>query len=264
MLHAVEIGAALYERDGDSYIPTVYCQGPWDPNSQFGGSPAALVATLVERMPSLAPMQLARLTTDLLRPIPMSPLTADVRVVREGKRIQVVAASLMAGGVEVARSTALRLRRTDLEVDGLPDGRYPNPAPTSPRPTDEDMYPAPHAHGSRRAMEYLFEEFGGHYSDPSWVRLRVDVIAGDAPAPVASVAYLADTASGIGTRRRELPVTWVNADVAVNIVREPSAEWLSLDGRGWVARSGSGQVQATVYDTEGVVATVSMVRLVDS
>ena len=58
-------------------------------------------------------------------------------------------------------------------------------------------------------------------------------------------------------------VSWINADVAINVVREPTGEWLSLDGRSWLGRTGSGQVQATISDTEGIVSTVSMVRLVD-
>jgi len=262
MLHTVETDAALFEPDGDRYIPTRYCQGPWDPGAQFGGSPAALLATLVERTPSLVPMQIARLTTDLLRPVPMTPLTADVRVVREGKRIQVVAASLLADGTEVARSTALRLRRTNLRVEGLPDGRFDIPLPSAPNERDDDPYPGDDPHGSRLAMEYLFEEAGGYYRDPSWIRLRVDVIAGEPPLPVAQLAYVADTASGAG-QRESVPVRWINADVAINVVREPEGRWLSLDGRGWLSNTGMGQVQATLSDVRGIAATVSMVRLVD-
>jgi hypothetical protein len=262
MLHTVEKDASLFERDGDRYVPTHYCQGPWDPNAQFGGSPAALLATLVDQTPSLVPMQIARLTTDLLRPAPLTPLTPDVRVVREGKKIQVIAASLLADGVEVTRATALRVRRADIDADDLPDGLAPNPLPTEPKPVDEETYPSPDPHGSRLAMEYLFEESGGYYRDPNWMRLRVDVIAGERPRPVAKLAYVADTASGVG-QRRGVSVRWINADVAINVVREPIGDWLSLDGRGWVGHTGTGQVQATLCDTDGIVGTVSMVRLVD-
>ena len=262
MLRIVEPDAALYEPDRDRYVPTAYCEGPWDPKAQFGGSPAALLATLVDKTPSLVPMQIARLTTDLLRPVPLTPLTPEVRIVREGKKIQVVAASLLADGVEVTRATALRIRRADVDIDGLPDGLTAIPLPTESRPVDDEPYPAPEPHGSRLAMEYLFEASGGYYRDPNWVRLRVDVIAGERPLPVAKIAYLADTASGLG-QRGKLPVNWINADVAINVVREPTADWLSLDGRGWIGHTGTGQVQATLSDPQGVVSTVSMVRLVD-
>src|ERR1700727_1462965 len=100
----------LYRRDGATFVPSISTEGPWDPGAQFGGSPAALLATLVEQTPTLVPMLIARFTLDLLRPVPLAPLHADVRIVRQGKRIQVVAASLLADGVEVARASALRMR----------------------------------------------------------------------------------------------------------------------------------------------------------
>ncbi|HVX23265.1 MAG TPA: thioesterase family protein [Acidimicrobiales bacterium] len=260
MRRVAEEGAALYVPDGARFVPTVYAQGPWDANAQFGGAPNALVATLVERTPALAPMQLARLTTDLMRPVPLQPITAEVRVVREGKKIQVVAVSLLADGIEVVRSTALRLRRADLGLEGLPDGREPVALP-GPRPVDADPFP-PEPHGGRLATEYLHEATGGHYFDPTWVRLRVDVIAGERPLPVARVAHAADLASG-GPHRFTVPVTWINADLTVNMVREPAGDWLQIDGGGWVGGHGLGQAQAVMSDTGGVVASVTAVRLVD-
>jgi len=260
MERVAEADAALYVPDGDRFVPTVYTQGPWDPNAQFGGAPNALVATLVERTPSLAPMQLARLTTDLMRPVPLQPITPEVRVVREGKKIQVVSVCLLADGVEVVRSTALRLRRTDLGLDGLPDGREPTPLP-EPRAADEDPFPA-HSHGGRMATEYLHEATGGYYFAPTWVRLRVDVVAGEHPRPVARMAHAADLASG-GPHRLSTPVTWINADLTVNVVREPVGDWLRIDGAGWVGGNGMGQAQSVMADTEGVVASITAVRLVD-
>jgi hypothetical protein len=261
--YTVEKDAALYVPDGDLYVPTHYCQGPWDPGAQFGGSPAALLATLIDTTPSLVPMQLARLTTDLMRPTPLTPLKAEVRIVREGKKIQVVAASLYADDVEVTRATALRVRRAAVEADGLPDGRFANPLPTEPLPVEDDLFSAPGPPpGSRLAIEYLFEGSGGYFRHPGWMRLRVDVIAGERPRPVARLAYVADTASGVG-HDRSMEVSWINADVAINVVREPTGEWLSIDGRSWLGHTGSGQVQATISDNEGIASTVSMVRLVD-
>ncbi len=262
MLHAVEDSRALFHQDGNAFLPTRLTQGPWDPGAQFGGSPAALLATLVDQVPSLVPMQIARLTVDLLRPVPLDALTADMQIIREGKRIQVVAASLLAGSLEVARSTALRMRHLDLADQELPDGRCPNPLPIRPRPTDDEPYRVPAPHGSRLAMEYLFEETGGYYRDPTWVRLRPDVIAGQPTSPIARLAYTADLASGVG-QPPGLRVTGINADLAINVVRYPEGEWLHLGGRGWISRSGIGQVQATLSDTNGIAATVSMARLID-
>jgi hypothetical protein len=95
-----------------------------------------------------------------------------------------------------------------------------------------------------------------------WVRLRAAVIDGQPSAPVARLAYIADLASGIGNLAG-LPLTGINADLALNIVRYPPGDWICLDGTGWTSPAGIGQVQATLSDTDGVLAGVSMVRLVD-
>ncbi len=254
-------GDALFDRRGAVFVPTRFTQGPWDPHAQFGGSPAALLATLVDETPSLVPMQVARFTLDLLRPVPLGPLTSRVRVVREGKRIQVVAAELLFEGTEVARVTALRLRRVDLGDVTLPDGLVANPVPLAARPVDDEPFPE-RPPGSRRAVEYLFEGVGGYYGGPAWLRLAVGVVSGQEVRPLARLAYTADLASGIGQPRR-LPLRGINADLTLNVLRYPQGEWLALDGTGWTSRDGIGQVQATLSDTRGVVATVSMTRLVD-
>ncbi len=258
---ALSQGAALFERRGDLFCPSLYAQGPWAPDLQFGGAPAALVATLVEEVPALVPMQVARPTVDLLRPVPLAPLQADVAVVREGKRIQVIGAALLADGIEVVRATALRLRVGDLGEGDVPDGRAPTPLPLGPRETDDEIFPMSPP-GSRLAVEYLHQGVGGFFRAPTWVRLRVAVIAGRAARPVARLAYTADLASGIG-HRPELPYSGINADLTVNIVRHPEGEWLCQDGVGWISRSGIGQVQATISDSVGMCATVSMARLVE-
>ena len=52
----------------------------------------------------------ARLTVELLRPVPLVPLTVSARSLRPGKMVHWIEAILRAGDVEVARAVGLRLR----------------------------------------------------------------------------------------------------------------------------------------------------------
>jgi acyl-coenzyme A thioesterase PaaI-like protein len=63
---------------------------------QHGAAPAGLVAWVVDHIESGQPMQVARLTIDLLRPVPVAPLSIVTEVVREGRKIQTCAVRLMA------------------------------------------------------------------------------------------------------------------------------------------------------------------------
>ena len=40
---------ALYERDGDRFVATELTRGPWNPDHQHAGPPAALLARAIER-----------------------------------------------------------------------------------------------------------------------------------------------------------------------------------------------------------------------
>jgi hypothetical protein len=259
---------ALFLPDGDRFIPTVLTQGPWRHDLQFGGAAAALLTCVVERVPTLAPMQVARLTVDLLRPVPIAPLRTTPRVVREGKRIQVVETLLHHDDVEVARCVALRLRVGDLGGLELPAGA-PAAAPPGVRAEPgRHVYRNGNVPGIGRAVEFrLPDEGSGAFAGPTWVRLLVPILAGEerdgGGSAVARMALVADFASGFGHPVTSVPLTGINADISLHVVRPPYDEWLCLAGTGWTSQAGIGQAQATISDTAGVAATATLSRLVD-
>ncbi|MCU1344136.1 MAG: thioesterase family protein, partial [Acidimicrobiia bacterium] len=107
----------VYTRDGDFFVPSILAQGPWNPDAQHGGPVAALLAWLMEQVPSAAPMQFVRVTVDLMREVPIAPLTVSTRVVRAGRRIAVLEAALIHNGREVARASGLRMRLNDVPLE---------------------------------------------------------------------------------------------------------------------------------------------------
>jgi hypothetical protein len=259
-MHLPRDDVALYVADGRRFIPTDRGQGPWSPGHLFGGVPAALFAQVLERTPTLVPMQVARLTVDLLRPVPMRPAEVTFRVVREGKRIQVLEASMVVEEIEVARASALRLRTIDLADLDLPGGIAPPP----PEGFPIQDHQGPTTDGSRPGMadsvDYAYAE--EIFDGPTWVRLRVPVLASEDTAPLARVAFAADFVSGVG-HPRQLPVTGINADITVNLIRYPVGAWLCIGGSGWTGPGGVGLAQATLSDGHGVVAAVAVSRLVE-
>ena len=95
---------------------------------QHGGPVSALLAHVVEQVPTLVPMRCGRLTVDLMRAVPVARLETAARVVREGKRVQVVEAALVHDGVEVARASARRVRTAD-SADAHTQPRRPDESP---------------------------------------------------------------------------------------------------------------------------------------
>ncbi len=252
---------ALYVADGDRFVPTELSQGPWAPDLQFGGAPAALLAETIGSIPTLVPQRVARLTIDLMRPVPLRPLRVEHRVVREGKRIQLSEAAVVADEVIVARASALRFRVGELGDVGRPAGRpWPGPPPDpDPNGPFQERGVVP---GVARASQFSVTPGGALLVDPTWIRLAVPVVAGRLTSGLARLAFTADFVSGIGHPRGE-PLTGINADITLNVVRDPVGEWLCVTGHGWISPDGIGHSQAELADAEGVAASATLARLVD-
>src|SRR3954468_23689904 len=101
----------MFLPDGDVLVPTLAAQGPWDPTTAHGGPIAGLLAREVERAgPPDGHLRIARRTCDLFRPVPLQPLSVTHEVVRDGRQIRVVDASLWWEGKLVARAAGLLVR----------------------------------------------------------------------------------------------------------------------------------------------------------
>src|SRR5439155_117650 len=149
--------------------------------AQHGGPPAALMARAAEGFEGGEEMQVARLTVELLRPVPLVPLTVTLRWARPGRKVQIVEVALRAGDTEVARALALRIRRVALPVPPGIDHRPPPP----PLPGQGSQSPPPWGDGIVRpafhadAVEHRFVAGGFDRPGPAtdWIRLRVPVVA---------------------------------------------------------------------------------------
>lgn len=78
---------AVFRVDGNRVLTSEHAAGPWHPGMQHGGAPSSLIVWAAERIPSPQPMQIVRVTVDLMRPVPVAPLTIETEVVREGRKI---------------------------------------------------------------------------------------------------------------------------------------------------------------------------------
>src|SRR6201994_1536400 len=100
---------AIYRVDGNRVISSPDAAGPWDPGMQHGSAPASLVVWAAEAIATPVPMRIARVTVDLMRPVPLAPLTLETEVLREGRKIQLCAVRVRADGVLTVNATVLRV-----------------------------------------------------------------------------------------------------------------------------------------------------------
>src|SRR4051794_41079596 len=258
---------AIFTAEGDLFLPSDLARGPWSPDAQHGGAPSALLLRAVERFESAARPFVARATIELLRPVPIAPLAVRTRFVRPGKKVQLVESTLLAGDTEVARCTALRMRREAVPVpDGLPTVATP-PGPDTgdtglPPWSAQITYAAFHNEG----VEHRF--VGGSFGEPGpatdWIRLRVPLVAGEETSPLCRVAAAADFGNGISwVLSRNDGYGFINPDLTIYLHRYPVGEWVCLDAATYVGPHGTGLAESQLFDAQGPIGRSVQSLLID-
>lgn len=169
-------------------------------------------------------MQVVRLTVDLFREVPVDlPLTIETNVVRDGRRIQVADAAILAAGRKVARASGLKIRTTDVAVPSAnarweqPPGRDEAEVVSWGRfgfeHTDHERF---HSHGIEiRTIDDSFLTMG---EGLSWLRLTVLVVEGEETTPFVRTAALADGGNGNSMALDGREWLYVNPDVNLSCI----------------------------------------------
>jgi len=253
------------DRGGSRFEATELARGPWDPNAQHGGAPAALLMRAFEQLPAESDeLLIARVTYELLRPVPLGELGVEAEVVRPGRRVQLLEGAVRTpNGAEAVRARALRVRRADL--DGA---RSTEVAPPPPGPeTGEERPPAFTAPSSPTffpgAIEIRFVA-GGFGGGPAtgWFRLKAPLVEGEEPSPLQRLAAAADFGNGISTVLHWDEHLFINPDLTVYLDREPVGEWIGLEAQTTIARDGIGTAESQLYDRRGRVGRASQALLI--
>lgn len=252
------------------FQPSLLTGGPWDPKFQHGGPVSGLLARAIDRVPAPVPMRIARLTVEMFRGVPLTPLRVETRIARAGKRIQSLEASLYDGPIQVARATALRIRRND-ELASLASetpldpglGEPPGIVPSilESRRFAEGTILLP---GFIRAVDIVTDPptIAGQPGN-AWTRLLCRVVEGEEPSPTVRLATLVDFASGTGSALDYSRYTSINPDLSIHVLREPRTAWIGLRGVTQFSADGVGQSSAAIYDEEGLVARVQACLLLE-
>ncbi len=255
---------ALFHRDGESFVPSEYTRGPWDPNAQHGGAPSGLFAYVLERYDPGPASFVARLTVELLRPVPMAPLTIAARTIRPGRKVQWLEASAFAGDVEVARATALRVREAEVDVRDSVSPVVDTPMP----PAEIEPFSfGPHdVVGMWSTQELRLASGNWMEAGPAtiWFRLLNNVVDDEAPSPLQRVATCADFGSGVGSPLRSTKATGINAEVTIHLHRPAVGEWVCLESSGFAGSNGVGLAESRLHDEAGPIGRAAQSLLVES
>ena len=261
---------AFYALDGERIVPSELTRGPWDPGAQHAGPPSALLARALEGCEPREGMRIARVTVEILAPIPIAPLAVSAQVVRPGRSVELLEASLEDGNGELMRARGWRVAAGDVTAD------WERKEPPPGREDAEALEFFPENAGSRAprarrsgesvgwhtAMEIVFAR--GRFLEPgpgvAWMRPRVPLVEGEAITPLQRTMLAADAGNGISA-----PLDWqthifINTDLTVHLLRPPRGEWVCLDSVTHV--DGLGMTDTALWDGEGRIGRAVQTLLV--
>jgi hypothetical protein len=257
------VAEAFFIPDGDRFAPTELTRGPWDPGSQHAGPPAALLGRAIERCEQDDGMHVGRITFEILRPVPLAPLTVRARVVRPGRSVQLLEGTLVDGEGEVMRATAWRLRRSALELPaGALAGGSPPDGPGAGR--EQPFFSTAAQPGYHTAMEERFVR--GTFLEPGpatvWMRMRHPLVSGEQPSALTRVLIAADSGNGVSAVLDMGAHLFVNTDLTVHLTRLPEGQWVCLDAATVAEPTGVGLTDTALYDERGPLGRALQTLLV--
>ena len=255
------MGSAFYEPLGDGlFSSTEHTAGPWSADSQHLGPPSALLTRAWEQLPAAAPMSIARVTIEILGPVPLAELAVSASVERAGRSVELLAGEITAGSRTVVRGRAWRILRSDSApvAAGVGDPLAP---PETGRPVGR---PDGWGTGYVDAMEW--RALRGGFGEPGpaivWGRQGVGLVAGEEPTGLQRLLTVADSGNGVSNRLD--PNEWwlINTELTVHVHREPEGEWIGLDANTIIGPHGVGTALTTLHDTRGPVGAGAQALLV--
>jgi hypothetical protein len=200
-------------------------------------------------------MFVARITFELMRPVPLRPLMLSTELLRPGKKVQLVRASLHDGEREVMRATGLRMRKLEL---ALPSDLPADPAEAVPPPAA--LAPL----GSRRGawlrgfhtdgVEHRF--VAGTFEVPGpavdWIRVLWPLLPEEPLSPLGRACAAADFGNGVSGVLQGSH-TFVNPDLTVYLHRYPEGEWVCVDSVTRIGEHGTGIAETLLRDERGPI-----------
>jgi hypothetical protein len=246
---------AIYRVDGNRAVTSPDAAGPWDIRMQHGSAPAALAVWAAEAIPTAVPMRIARVSVDLMRPVPVAPLTVQTEVLREGRKIQLCAVRLFAEDILVVGATVLKIKMQALTLPpDVADRPVELPGPDQSNAEPPDFSSSPFVTGiSVRAAR---GKFGVPGPGAIWYRVDRPLVEGFAVSQAMRAVVAADFCNGTSAALDFRQWTFINADLTVSLARQPIGDWILLDAESWIGPDGAGLAMAGLADIGGYFGRV--------
>jgi hypothetical protein len=245
---------SFFERiDEHRYRPTAHSGGAWDPDELHFSPLGGLIVHAIDRHRAGhadAGLALSRISFDILGRLANDVCEIAVEVLRPGRTIELLEATLSIGGRPVIRARAWLLATLDTSaVAGGGDAALPSPEPLDSWALSS-VWPAGGVVDSVDIRPVGTPQTG---RTTAWITTDVELVAGEAVSPLARYVTLVDLANGIATRQPPSEWMYPNVDLTMHLHRQPTGRWVGLDTTVVFGPSGQGITSSVLHDLAGPI-----------
>lgn len=241
---------AYFERqDERTFTASEHVTGAWDVAEQHVGPSLGLLVHLVEadrNVRGRSDLVVGRLSFDILGTMPVGQVATAVDVVRPGRTIELVEATLTASGRDIVRLRAWLLQPCDSSsVAGTTHPRL-SPPDELPAWDPTSVWPGgfiASAHVRRAELEPGRARY--------WVRTDVPLLTEEPVSRLAAAAGLVDIANGMTVRVSPRALAFPNVDLTAHLFDQPRGDWLGFDTTVSFGPGGLGVTSSVLHDEHG-------------
>lgn len=242
------------------FRPTEHVGGAWNPQEQHIAPVIGLLAHAIEHdfaQRRADGLRLIRLTCDILGTIPLEAVEVTVEVIRPGRTIELVQATLSHGGRSAVIARAwLSAEFTTATVAGSALEHLPERTAMS-RWGLNTNWPGKFVASIeiwRRELALGRVQF--------WVRSPLKLLADEPVSNTAQALSVIDVANGVAARVAPEQVAFPNLDLSVHLFRQPAGDWIGLDSTASLGPDGAGLTHSVLHDEHGPLGSLAQVLTV--
>lgn len=245
------------------FSPTIHAQGAWNDHEQHMAPATGILAYELERFAqekdcktgtdqAQPPLRIARISLDILGLIHLDEFSVHTKVIRSGKTIELLEATLSAQDRICIVARAWRLITQDTRaIAGLEDQQVPYLPADLPDWQEMKGWPG----GYIESVEFRIAPNSRAGKGMAWLTNDLDMVAGEPTSDFVKLMGMVDTANGIAPRigmgMKTFDWIFPNTDLQIHLYRLPKGKWLGLEVVQQYGEDGIGLTSAILHDEIG-------------